>query len=250
MNDVKGKIAIVTGASKGIGAAIAKRLALGGASVAVNYATSRDGADKVVAEIRAAGGHAIAIQGDVSRASEAARLFEETRVAFGAPNILVNSAGVFKFQALTEVTEDDFHWHYNVNVLGVINTAQQALKYFPPEGGSIVNIGSVVSTNPRPGAVIYASTKAAVDAITVTLSRELGHRNIRVNTVAPGHTETEGVARLGLKGGDVSAAFAKETPLGSRVADADDIAPAVAFLASDDAAWLTGERISASGGWR
>jgi 3-oxoacyl-[acyl-carrier protein] reductase len=250
MNNLAGKIAIVTGASKGIGAGIAKALAAAGASVVVNYASSKDGAQRVVSEIHKRGGTAIAIQGDVAKSDDVKRLFEETKGYFGPPNVLVNNAGVFQFDPIESVTEETFHWHFNTNVLGPILTIQEALKYFPETGGSIINIGSVVSTNPKPSSALYSATKSALDVITVALSRELGPKNIRVNTVAPGHTETEGTVRMGLVGSDPSKRFAAETPIDARVGTPEDIAPAVVFLASEDAAWLTGERVSASGGWR
>ena len=250
MNELKGRVAIVTGASKGIGAGIAKALADAGAAVAVNFSSDKDGAQRVVATIEARGGKALAVQGNVSKVRDVERLFAETARKLGAPSVLVNSAGVFAFGPFEEVTEESFHWHYDTNVLGVILTTQEALKYFPKSGGSIINISSVASTNAIPHSAVYSSTKAAVDTITQALSRELGPRNIRVNAVAPGHTETEGTERIGLVGSEAAANFAAQTPIGARFGKPEDIAPTVVFLASDDASWLTGERISASGGWR
>ncbi|WP_397448239.1 SDR family NAD(P)-dependent oxidoreductase [Pseudomonas sp. NA-150] len=246
MSDLKGKVAIVTGASKGIGAGIAKALAKAGASVVVNYASSQDGADRVVAEITNAGGRAVSVQGDVSRQADVVRLFDETIKAFGAPAILVNNAGVFAFQPIEDVTEEIFHHHYNSNVLGTLLTIQQAIKHFPAEGGSIINVSSVAGLNPAVNSAVYSSTKAAVDCITVALSRELGSRNIRVNAVLPGHTITEGTTALGIE----QTRFASETPIGARFGRPEDIAKTVLFLASDDSSWLTGERICSSGGWR
>lgn len=249
MGKLAGKVAIVTGASKGIGAGIAKSLAVEGAAVAVIYATSKEGADRVVAEITANGGKAIAIQGDMSKAADVQRLFEETNRALGAPSILVNNAGVFKFEPVEEITEEEFHREYNTNVLGTILATQQALKFFPSKGGSIVNISSIASQNPVPSSVLYSSTKAAVDTLSLALAKELGPRNIRVNVVAPGHTETEGLHSLGLIGSEHGKKLVADTPLGSRFGQPDkDIAPVVVFLASDEASWLTGERIHASGG--
>ncbi len=247
MNTLKNKIAIVTGASKGIGAAIAKGLAVAGASVTVNYGSDKDGADRTVAEIKSKGGNAIAVAGDVSRAADVARLFAETKKAFGAPNVVVNNAGVFSFEPVSEITEDEFRHHFGINVLGPILMTQQALKYFPDTGGSIINISSIVSKNPPPNASVYTASKAAVDTLTQSLARELGARKIRVNAVAPGHTITEGVHSAGLEGSDMQKVMIANTPLG-RAGEPDDIVPAVIFLASDDAAWITGERISASGG--
>jgi 3-oxoacyl-[acyl-carrier protein] reductase len=247
MNTLENKIAIVTGASKGIGAAIAKGLAVAGASVTVNYSSDKDGADRTVAEIKSKGGNAIAVAGDVSKAADVARLFAETRKAFGAPNIVVNNAGVFSFEPVSEITEDEFRRHFGINVLGPILMTQQALKYFPDTGGSIINISSIASKNPPPNAIVYTASKGAVDTLTKSLARELGARKIRVNAVAPGHTITEGVRSAGLEGSDVQKMMIANTPLG-RAGEPDDIVPAVVFLASDDAAWITGERISASGG--
>jgi 3-oxoacyl-[acyl-carrier protein] reductase len=248
MNNLKGKVAIVTGASKGIGAAIAKALAAAGAAVAVNYSSGKDGADRTVTEINGKGGKAIAIQGDVGKAADVKRLFEETKKTFGSVDVLVNNAGVFDFQPIEAITEEGFHRHFNVNVLGTILATQEAVKHFPRSGGSIVNLSSIASENPVPNSSLYAATKGAIDTLSMALSKELGPRNIRVNTVAPGLVDTEGNRKAGFVGSSDGDAIAATTPLGARFAEPEDIAPVVVFLASDDAAWLTGERISASGG--
>jgi 3-oxoacyl-[acyl-carrier protein] reductase len=248
MNDLKGKVAIVTGASKGIGAGISKGFAAAGAAVVVNYASSREGADRVVAEITGKGGRAIAVQGDVSKAAEIQRLFEETKKAFGSLDILVNNAGVYEFEPLEAVTEAEFHREFDTNVLGPILAIQEALKYFGPDGGSVINISSKASISPTPNSVVYSATKSAVDSITRALAVELGPRKIRVNTIAPGGTESEGLDRVGILGSDFQRQIVSETPLG-RFGKPEDIAKTAIFLASDDASWLTGERISASGGW-
>jgi 3-oxoacyl-[acyl-carrier protein] reductase len=249
MSDLKGKVAIVTGASKGIGAGIAKGLAAAGAAVVVNYASSREGADRVVAEITAKGGKAIAVQGDVSSAADVKRLFEQTKASFGALDVLVNNAGVYQFEPLEKVTEEEFHREFNTNVLGTLLTIQQALKYFGPHGGSVINISSIASLNPTPDSVVYAATKSAVDSITRGLAKEFGPRQIRVNAIAPGGTASEGLASAGILGTDVEKQVVGMTPLG-RFGQPEDIAKVAVFLASDDSAWLTGERITASGGWR
>src|SRR6266576_6147677 len=206
MSELKGKVAIVTGASKGIGAGIAKGMAEAGAAVVVNYASSKEGADRVVSEITGKGGKAIAIQGDVSKVADVKRLFAEAKRAFGAPDVLVNNAGIFAFDPLEAVTEDEFHREFNTNVLGPILTIQEALKHFGPEGGSVINISSIVSENPVPNSLVYSATKSAVDSITRVLSKELGARKIRVNTIAPGGVETEGTHRLGV----IGSAFQKQ----------------------------------------
>jgi 3-oxoacyl-[acyl-carrier protein] reductase len=249
MSNLKGKVAVVTGASKGIGAGIAKSLAAAGAAVVVNYSSDKEGADRVVAEIVSKDGEAIAVQGDVAKAGDVRRLFEETKRAFKALDVLVNNAGVFQFEPLESVTEDEFHREFNINVLGPILTTQAALQYFGAEGGSVINVSSVVSLNPPPGSVVYAATKGALDTITRELAKELGSRKIRVNTLAPGGVETEGFHRLGLAGSEFEKQVVSETPLG-RLGQPDDIARVAVFLASEDARWLTGERIVASGGWR
>ncbi|MHB1206752.1 MAG: SDR family NAD(P)-dependent oxidoreductase [Rhodospirillaceae bacterium] len=247
MSKLKGKIAVVTGASKGIGAGIAKGLAAAGARVVVHYASSRDGADKVVADIRKAGGDAVAVGGDVSKAADVRALFAETKKAFGGLDILVNNAGVYQFQPLEAVTEDEFHRQFNINVLGPILASQEAAKLLP-KGGSIINVSSVVSVKALPGSVVYSSTKSALDTVTRVLAQELGPRGIRVNTVAPGGVETEGTHSAGIIGGDMEKQIVAQTPLG-RIGQPDDIARTVVFLASDDAAWITGDRLTASGGF-
>ncbi|RWP14823.1 MAG: glucose 1-dehydrogenase [Mesorhizobium sp.] len=249
MSKLNGKVAIVTGASKGIGAGIAKGLAAAGAAVVVNYASSREGADRVVAEIKDAGGRAVAVQGDVSQAADVRRLFKAAKSSFGALDILVNNAGVFAFEPLEAVTEAEFHREFDTNVLGTILAIREALNHFGPEGGSIINISSVASLNPQPNSLVYAATKGAVDSITLSMSRELGARNIRVNAIAPGGVDTEGLKRIGIVGSEFEKQVIAMTPLG-RFGQPDDIARIAVFLASDDASWLTGERITASGGWR
>jgi 3-oxoacyl-[acyl-carrier protein] reductase len=247
MIDLTGKVALVTGASKGIGAGIARGLAAAGAAVAVNYSSDQKGAQATVAAIEATGGRAIAVQGDVSRSADVRGIFETVKKAFGSLDVLVNNAGVFSFGPLEDVTEEEFHRQFDTNVLAPILTSREALNYFPASGGSIVNISSVVSKTPQPQSVVYASTKGAVDVLTAVLAKELGERNIRVNTVAPGITNTEGVRTAGIKDSPFESAMIGMTPLG-RIGTPEDIAPVVVFLASDQAAWLTGERISASGG--
>ena len=242
---LSGKVAIVTGASKGIGAGIALAMGREGAAVAVNYNSGEPGARKVVGEILAAGGKAVAIQGDVSNADDVARLFAETKKAFGAPNVLVNNAGVFKPGPFVATTEDTFHWHYNINVLGPVLTTLEAIKYFGPEGGSIINISSIVGSHARPMIALYSSTKSAVDSLTRGLALELGGRKIRVNSIAPGHTATEGTSAM--FAGDVAPTLAKESVF-NRLGQAEDIAPVAVFLASDEARWVTGEIIRAAGG--
>ena len=248
-NRLDGKVAIVTGASKGIGASVAKELAAEGASVVVNYSSSKQGADRVVAEIVAQDGKAIAVQGDVAKSADVKRLFEEAKKTFGGLHILVNNAGIFKFDALEEVSEEEFHREFNTNVLGTILAARESLKYFDAKGGSIINISSVISDNPVPGSTVYAATKGAIDTLTIGLSRELAGRHIRVNAIAPGGVETEGTHAIGMIGGDFEKQIVAGTPLG-RIGQPIDIAKIAVFLASEQSAWLTGERISASGGFR
>ncbi|MDX6713041.1 MAG: 3-oxoacyl-[acyl-carrier protein] reductase [Blastocatellia bacterium] len=249
MSNLKGKVAIVTGASKGIGAGIAKGLGSAGAAVVVNYATSKEGADRVVAEITREGGKAIAVQGDVSKATDVQRLFEVTKKAFGSLDVLVNNAGIFQFDPLESVTEEEFHREFNTNVLGLILTTQEAVKYFGPGGGSVINIGSVVSSITPPMSVVYTATKGAVDAITRVLAKELGPRKIRVNSINPGGVETEGVHRIGMIGSPQEKQMVAQTPLG-RLGQPEDIAPVAVFLASAASGWVTGEIIKASGGYR
>ncbi len=249
MNALKNKVAVVTGASKGIGAGIAKGLAAEGAAVVVNYSSSKEGADRVVAEIAGKGGKAIAVQGDVSKASDVQRIFAETKKAFGTLDVLVNNAGVYEFGALAEVTEEQFHRHFNTNVLGLLLATQEAAKLFGPEGGSIINIGSTISTVTPPGTAVYTATKGAVDAVTRVLSKELGPKKIRVNSINPGVVETEGTHTAGVIGSDMETQYVSQTPLG-RVGQPGDIAPIAVFLASAESGWLTGETLLASGGLR
>ncbi|MET0393900.1 MAG: glucose 1-dehydrogenase [Chitinophagaceae bacterium] len=247
MSRLKNKVAIITGASKGIGAGIAKAYGNAGASVVVNYSSDAAGAASVVNEINAEGGTAIAIQADVAQPGEVKRLFAESKKAFGNVNVLVNNAGVFRFDPLEAVTEEEFHRQFNVNVLGTILASQQAVDQFGAAGGSIINISSVISESPMPHSVVYAATKGAVDTIAGTLSQELGSRKIRVNTIAPGGVETEGSRTLGMIGSDMETQIVAQTPLG-RIGQPADIAKVAVFLASDDAEWINGERISVSGG--
>ena len=249
MSKLKGKVAIVTGASKGIGAGIAKGLGAAGASVVVNYASSKEGADRVVAEIKSKGGKAIAVQGDVSKAADVKRLFEETQKTFGSLDVLVNNAGVFQFDPIEAVVEEEFHRQFNTNVLGPILTTREAVKHFGAGGGSVINISSVASSGAMPTSVVYSATKSAVDSITRVLASELGPRKIRVNAINPGGVETEGVHTMGLIGSDMEKQMIAATPLG-RLAQPEDIAPIAVFLASEDSGWLTGETIVASGGFR
>ena len=249
MSSLTGKVAVVTGASKGIGAAIARALATAGASVAVNYASDREGAERVVAAINGAGGRAIAVQGDVSKLADVRRLFAEARQQLGSLDVLVNNAGVYRFATLEEVTEQEFHRHFDINVLGLLLATQEAAKHFGPAGGSVINIGSVVSRITPPGAVVYTATKAAVTAITQVLAKELGPRKIRVNSINPGGVETEGTHTMGMIGGDLEKQIVAQTPLG-RMGQPDDIAPVAVFLASAASGWVTGEEFIVSGGVR
>ncbi len=248
MSKLAGKVAVVTGASKGIGAGIAKALARDGAAVVVNYASSRAGADAVVAAITSTGGRAVAAQGDVSRASEAQDVIEAAIRAFGRLDVLVNNSGVYEFAAIEEVTEEHYRRQFDVNVLGVLLATRAAAKHLG-EGGSIVNVSSAITHVHTPAAAVYAGTKGAVNAISGVLANELAPRKIRVNVVSPGYVVTEGTHAAGISGSEMEAGMVAQTPLG-RAGEPDDIATVVAFLASDDARWLTGENITASGGIR
>jgi 3-oxoacyl-[acyl-carrier protein] reductase len=249
VSKLQGKTAVVTGASKGIGAGIAKAFASEGAAVVVNYATSRDGADKVVAEILAAGGKAVAVQGDVSKPADVTRLFAEAKAAFGVVDVLVNNAGVYQFGSLEEVTETEYRRQFDTNVLGVLLATQEAAAQFGPQGGSVINISSNAVELNLATASVYTATKAAVNAITQVLAKELGPRNIRVNAISPGAVETEGVHAAGIIGTDFEKHLVSQTPLG-RLGQTTDIAPVATFLASADAGWVTGEVIVVSGGLR
>jgi len=242
-----GKTALVTGASKGIGASIAKHLAAAGASVVVNYSSSKSGADKVVAEITAAGGRAVAIQGDVAQPADITRLVAATKTTFGKLDILVNNAGVYEFAPLEAITPEHFHRQFNINVLGLLLTTQEAVKLFPATGGSVINIGSVVSSLTPPASAVYTGTKGAVDAITGVLAKELGPKKIRVNALNPGIVETEGTHAAGFIGSDFEKNAVAQTPL-SRTGQPADIAKVAVFLASDESGWITGEELRAGGG--
>jgi 3-oxoacyl-[acyl-carrier protein] reductase len=246
---LSGKVAIVTGASKGIGAEIARKLASQGASVVVNYSTSKAGADKVVAAIKAAGGKAVAIQADVSKEADVRRMFAESKQAFGRVNVLVNNAGVYEFAPIEEFTPEQYRRMFDLNVLGLLLTTREAVKQFGPEGGNIVNIGSVAATAAPATGSVYSATKGAVDTITKSLAKELGPRKIRVNSVNPGMIETEGTRSQGITTGEFGKQTASQTPLG-RIGRPEDVAPVVAFVASDDAGWITGETMVVSGGDR
>ena len=248
MGELTGKVAIVTGASKGIGAAIARTFAGAGAAVAVNYASSKADAERVVGEIVKAGGKAVAIQANVAKRADVTRLFEETKAKLGRPNILVNNAGVYRFGPLESLTEQDFHSHFDTNVLGAILAIQEAVKAFGGAGGSIINISTISSTNPSPNSLLYSASKSAIDTITRELALELTGKGIRVNAIAPGMTETEGFAAAGLSA-ESAKALGFSLPMG-RLGKPEDIARVALFFASDQSAWVTGERISASGGQR
>jgi 3-oxoacyl-[acyl-carrier protein] reductase len=248
MSKLTGKVAVVTGASKGIGAAIAKALAAAGASVVVNYASSKAGAEAVVAAITQAGGKAVAVGGDVSKAAEAKGLVAAAIKHYGRLDILVNNSGVYEFAPLEAITEEQFHRQFNINVLGLLLTTQAAAAHLG-EGGSIINVGSIVSRITPPGSAVYTGTKGAVDAITGVLARELGPKKIRVNTINPGMIETEGTHTAGFIGSDFQTGIVAQTPLG-RIGQPGDIASIAVFLASEDSGWLTGEQLLAGGGLR
>jgi len=246
---LEGKVAVVTGASKGIGASIALHLAAEGASVVVNYSSSKEGADRIVGEINGNGGRAIAVQGNVAKEGDVRRLFAETKKAFGRLDVLVNNAGVYEFKPLEQVTADHFHRMYDVNVLGLVLATQEAVKLFGDRGGSIINISSVAATAAPPTGSLYSGTKAAVDAVTRSLAQELGTRKIRVNSLNPGMVETEGYRAAGIGESEFRKQVEAQTPLG-RIGQPKDIAPVAVFLASDDSAWITGETIYVAGGLR
>jgi len=246
---ISGKVAVVTGASKGIGAGIAKQLAAEGAAVVVNYASSKSDADKVVDEITKKGGKAVAAQGNVAKKAEVQKLFAAAEKAFGKIDILVNNAGVYQWDPLEAMTEDEFHREFNTNVLGLILATQEALKHFNSEGGSVINIGSLASSLTPPTAVVYNATKGAVDAVTRTLAKELGPKKIRVNSINPGVVTTEGTIAGGFLEGDFRKNVEAQTPLG-RIGQPEDIAPAAVFFASDDSKWITGETLLIAGGLR
>jgi 3-oxoacyl-[acyl-carrier protein] reductase len=247
MSKLNNKVAVVTGASKGIGAGIAKQLAAAGASVVVNYLSSREDADKVVNEIAAAGGKAVAIGANVAVESEVVKLFDEIKAQFGRVDVLVNNAGIYNFAQLEEITPEHYHKIYNINVLGVILASKAASPLFPESGGAIINISSIVSTLSPPGALVYVSTKSAVDGITRSMAKELAGRNIRVNGISPGLIVTEGQAAAGILGSDLEKYFLSITPLG-RAGVPEDVALPAVFLASDDARYITGETLRVSGG--
>jgi 3-oxoacyl-[acyl-carrier protein] reductase len=249
MSTLKGKVAVVTGASKGIGASIAEHLAAAGASVVVNYSSSKPGADAVVKHITEKGGKAIAVQADVSKEADIQRLFAETKTAYGKLDILVNNAGIYEFKPLESITAEHFHSQFNLNVLGLLLTTREAVKLIPEAGGAVINISSIVGQMPVSEAAVYSATKAAVDAITVSLSRELGPRKIRVNSLNPGMVETDGLHSAGLAESDFRKMLESQTPLG-RIAQPEDIARAAVFFASDDAGWVTGQTLILAGGQR
>ena len=249
MGKLQGKVAVVTGASKGIGAGIARALGEAGASVVVNFASDKAGAEKVVADITAKGGQAVAVRGDVSKSSDVKQLFEETRKRFGKLDILVNNAGVYKFTPLEETSEAEYQRQFGINVWGTIQATREAVPLFGSDGGSVINISSIVSRMGIPGSAIYAGSKGALDTITQVLASELGPRKIRVNSINPGMVESEGTHTAGFIGSDFQKNVEAQAPLG-RIGQPEDVAKVAVFLASDDAGWLTGERISASGGHR
>jgi 3-oxoacyl-[acyl-carrier protein] reductase len=249
MSKLTGKVAVVTGASKGIGASIAEHFGAAGASVVVNYSSSKAGADAVVAKIAAKGGKAIAVQGDVSKQEDIVRLFAETKRAFGKLDVLVNNAGIYDFKPLEDITAEHFHKQFNLNVLGLLLTTQEAVKLIGPEGGSIINISLIVGQMPAATGSVYSATKAAVDSLAASLSQELGPKKIRVNSLNPGMVETEGLHAVGFAGSDFQKHTEATTPLG-RIAQPEDIATAAVFFASDDAGWVTGQTLMLAGGKR
>jgi 3-oxoacyl-[acyl-carrier protein] reductase len=246
---LSGKVAVVTGASKGIGASIALHLAAEGSAVVVNYASSKAGADRVVAEITGNGGKAVAIQADLAKEADIRRLFAETKKTFGRLDVLVNNAGIYEFAPLENVTPQLFHKMFDINVLGLILASQEAAKLFGPGGGSIINISSAAATAALPAVSVYSATKAAVDAVSRSLAKELGPKKVRVNSINPGMVETEGVHSAGIVGGDFQRQFEAQASLG-RIGQPRDVAPAVVFLASDDSSWITGEALYVAGGYR
>jgi len=244
-----GKVAVVTGASKGIGAAIAKHLAAEGAAVVVNYSSSKDGADRVVSDITGGGGRAVAVKANVAKKADIDQLFAETKKSFGPIDILVNNAGIYEFSPIEDITEEHYRKQFDLNVLGLTLATQAAMKQFNPQGGSIINISSIVSTLGIPGAAVYSGTKGAVDAITRSLAKELGPRGIRVNAINPGMVETEGVHAAGIAESDMRKQVEAQTPLG-RIGQPQDIATVAVFFASSDSAWITGETLMVAGGYR
>jgi len=248
MRNLEGKVALVTGASKGIGAGIARELAARGAAVAVNYSGSKAAAEKVVAEIKAAGGKAIVVQANVADPDAIGLMIKTVATQLGPIDILVNNAGIYEFGPLEQITPEHFHKQFNLNVLGLLLTTQAAVAHFNPAGGSVINIGSVVGKMAFPNAAVYSATKGAVDSITVSLSKELGSKGIRVNALNPGLIETEGTHGAGMIGSEIATGAAKETPLG-RIGQPQDVATAAAFLASADSGWINGQTIYASGGF-
>ncbi|KAF0095096.1 MAG: 3-oxoacyl-acyl-carrier protein reductase [Puniceicoccaceae bacterium 5H] len=248
-NKLENKVAVVTGASKGIGAAIARALAAEGASVVVNYAADQAGADKVVQEIEAQGSRAVAIQADLAQPAEVERLFREAHAAFGRLDVLVNNAGIFQFEPLEAVTPDHFHRQFDLNVLGLLLSTKEAVRYIGEQGGSVINVSSVSATYAGAGSSVYSATKGAVNTLTLALSQELGPRKIRVNSLSPGMVETEGYHAAGIHDSPMRQQIAAETPLG-RIGVPGDIAPVAAFLASDDAGWVSGQIIAVAGGHR
>lgn len=249
MGRLTGKVAIVTGASKGIGAAIAKQFGDEGASVVVNYSSSKEGADRVVAAIADRGGKAVAVQANLAKEADVRKLFAEAKKAFGRLDVLVNNAGIYEFSPIENVTTEHFHRQFDLNVLGLLFASQEAVKLFGEHGGSIINISSVVSTLAPPHASVYSATKAAVDAITRSLAKELGARKVRVNSINPGMVETEGTHTAGIVESEMRAHTEATTPLG-RIGKPGDIAPAAVFLASDESSWITGETFYIAGGLR